>query len=47
MIASLSGGVAAVHPSAVVIDVSGVGILVACTPQTAASVRVGDPLMLH
>ena len=47
MIASLSGGVAAVHPSAVVIDVGGVGILVACTPQTAAGVRVGDALMLH
>jgi holliday junction DNA helicase RuvA len=47
VIASLSGGVAAVHPSAVVIDVGGVGILVACIPQTAASVRVGDVLMLH
>jgi Holliday junction DNA helicase RuvA len=47
MIASVAGAVAAVQPSAVVIDVGGVGISVSCTPQTAAGVRVGEALALH
>lgn len=47
MIASLSGVVAAVQPSAVVIEVGGVGMSVACTPQTAASVARGDDLSLQ
>lgn len=47
MIASVTGVVAAVQPSAVVIEVGGVGMSVACTPQTAASVRAGDGLALH
>ncbi len=47
MIASISGVVAAVQPSAVVVEVGGVGMSIACTPQTAASVRTGDGLALH
>ena len=47
MIASVSGSVASVRPSAVVIDVGGVGLLVSCTPQTAAGTRPGDTLAMH
>lgn len=47
MIASVSGVVAAVQPSGVVVEVGGVGISVACTPQTAASASRGDALALH
>ena len=47
MIASVSGVVAAVQPSGVVIEVGGIGVSVACTPQTAAAVRRGDGLALH
>lgn len=47
MIASVSGVVSVVQPSGVVIEVGGVGIAMACTPQTAASARRGDVLALH
>ncbi len=47
MIASVTGAVAAIQPSGVVVEVGGVGISVACTPQTAASTRRGDVVSLH
>jgi len=47
VIASLSGVVAAVQPSAVILEVGGVGMSVSCTPQTAASVTRGDALSLQ
>jgi holliday junction DNA helicase RuvA len=47
VIASLAGHVAAVQPSAVVVEVGGVGMSVACTPQTAAAVRPGEAVRLH
>lgn len=47
MIASVTGVVSAVQPSAVVIEVGGVGISVACTPQTAAAATRGDTLAVH
>lgn len=47
MIASVAGTVSTVQPSAVVIDVGGVGIRVSCTPQTAAAARPGEGLSLH
>lgn len=47
MIASLSGVVAAVQPSSVIVEVGGVGLSVLCTPQTAASVSRGDALSLQ
>jgi Holliday junction DNA helicase RuvA len=47
MIASVSGVVAAVQPSGVVIEVGGIGVSVSCTPQTAAVARRGDVLALH
>lgn len=47
MIASVSGRVAAVQPSGVVIEVGGIGVSVACTPQTAAGARSGEDLALH
>lgn len=47
MIASIRGPVLSVQPSAVIVEVGGVGILIACTPQTAASARAGDSVTLH
>lgn len=47
MIASVSGAVAGVNPSSLVVEVGGVGVLVACTPQTAAETRVGNVISLH
>lgn len=47
MIASVSGAVVAVQPSSVVIEVGGIGVLVACPPQAAASARTGQALTLH
>lgn len=43
MIARLCGQVVEVNPAEVVIDVSGVGYQVFCTPQTAGGLRVGQP----
>ena len=42
MIAHLSGCVAAVAPDGAVIEVSGVGLLVQCTPGTLAGLRLGE-----
>lgn len=47
MIATVTGAVAAVRPSSMVIEVGGVGMLVACPPQTAASARPGERITLH
>lgn len=47
MIASVSGTVIAVQPSALVVDVGGIGVLVACPPQVAASARIGQATTLH
>ncbi len=43
MIAHLNGTVAGVSPDGAVIDVGGVGLRVQCTPDTLASLRLGDP----
>ena len=42
MIRHIRGTVHAVDTGAMVIDVGGVGFLIACTPATAATVRVGE-----
>lgn len=47
MIASVTGMVAAVQPSSVVVEVGGIGVSLMCTPQTAAAARPGDILGLH
>ena len=47
MIAQLTGQVADVGASAVVLDVGGVGFLVACSPNTSSGLRVGSPATLH
>lgn len=41
MIAFVRGRVDALQPDAAVVEVGGVGLLVACTPQTIAGLRVG------
>jgi Holliday junction DNA helicase RuvA len=46
VIASVSGRVAAVGPDGAVIEVGGVGLAVSCTPNTLASLRVGDQARL-
>lgn len=46
MIAQLTGTVVAAGATWVVLDVSGVGFRLACTPATAASVGVGQPATL-
>lgn len=46
MIASLAGTVAALAPSAAVVEVSGVGLLVQCAPATLARLRVGESASL-
>jgi Holliday junction DNA helicase RuvA len=43
MIAHLAGTVAGVTPDGAVIDVGGVGLRVQCTPDTLASLRLGEP----
>jgi holliday junction DNA helicase RuvA len=43
MIAHLNGTVAGVAPDGAVIDVGGVGLRVQCTPDTLASLRLGEP----
>lgn len=47
MIASLKGTVASVAPSALVIDVGGVGYLVQVTPALALSARLGLEINVH
>lgn len=46
MIASVRGRVASVSPDAAVIEVGGVGLMVACAPSTLATLRVGDEARL-
>jgi len=43
VIAHLAGTVAAIGPDGAVIDVGGVGLRVACTPDTLASLKPGEP----
>ncbi|MCX6501065.1 MAG: Holliday junction branch migration protein RuvA [Microbacterium sp.] len=47
MIASLRGTVAHTGPDSVVLDVAGVGYLVAVTPDVARGAHLGDELHLH
>jgi Holliday junction DNA helicase RuvA len=46
MIASVRGRVASVSPDGAVVEVGGVGIAVACTPTTLATLRVGEEARL-
>ena len=46
MIASVRGRVAAVAPNGAVIEVGGVGLELACTPTTLATLRVGEEARL-
>ncbi|MEU3775720.1 Holliday junction branch migration protein RuvA [Streptomyces sp. NPDC032472] len=46
MIAFVSGPVAALTPTAAVIEVGGVGMAVQCTPNTIAGLRTGEPARL-
>ena len=47
MIAQLSGRVAAVGGTWVVVELHGLGLRVACTPATAGGTRPGEPISLH
>lgn len=47
MIAQLSGRVAAVGGTWVVVELHGLGLRVSCTPATAAGARPGEPISLH
>ena len=42
MIAHVAGSVSAIAPDGAVIDVSGVGLLIQCTPGTLAGLRLGE-----
>ncbi|MFE7135911.1 Holliday junction branch migration protein RuvA [Streptomyces sp. NPDC057638] len=46
MIASVSGPVAALAPTAAVIEVGGIGMSVQCTPTTLAGLRIGQEARL-
>ena len=46
MIAHVTGSVSAIAPDGAVIDVSGVGLLVQCTPATLARLRLGEQAQL-
>lgn len=46
MIAQVSGTVASVAPTSAVVEVGGFGVLVLCSPGTAAELRVGAPATL-
>lgn len=46
MIAQLTGTVVAAGATWVVVDLSGFGVRALCTPATAASVRLGEPVTL-
>ncbi|MGH8869322.1 MAG: Holliday junction branch migration protein RuvA [Actinomycetes bacterium] len=46
MIASVSGRVTALLPTGAVVEVGGVGLAVACTPSTVASLRTGQEARL-
>ena len=47
MISQLTGRVADLRPTSVVLDVGGVGFLVACTPETSASLAKVETATLH
>ena len=47
MIAQLTGRVAALGGTWLVVDLSGFGLKAQCTPSTAGAVRVGDQVTLH
>jgi holliday junction DNA helicase RuvA len=47
MIAQLTGRVAAVSATWLVVDLSGFGLKAFCTPATVGAVRVGDQVTLH
>jgi len=47
MIAQLTGRIAELRPTAVVLDVGGVGFLLQCTPNTAAGLAPHDQATLH
>ena len=47
MIAQLTGRVAAVGGTWLVVDLSGFGLKALCTPATAGAVRVGEQVTLH
>ncbi len=47
MIAQLSGTVAALGGTWLVLDLSGFGLKVLCTPATAGTLRVGEDAQLH
>jgi len=47
MISQLTGRVADVGPTSVVLDVGGVGFLIACTPDTAASLSKASTATLY
>src|SRR5258706_5593919 len=46
MIASVRGRVTSVAPDGAVVEVGGVGLSVVCTPNTLASLRIGDEARL-
>ncbi|MFG3285678.1 Holliday junction branch migration protein RuvA [Streptomyces sp. NPDC048111] len=46
MIAFVSGPVAALAPDAAVVEVGGIGMALQCTPNTLATLRVGQPAKL-
>jgi holliday junction DNA helicase RuvA len=46
MIASVTGTVTGLGPDGAVVEVGGVGLLLACTPTTLASLRVGETARL-
>jgi holliday junction DNA helicase RuvA len=46
VIASVAGTVLSVSPTAAVVEVGGVGLLVQCTPATLAGLAVGEPARL-
>lgn len=47
MIAHLTGTLAAVGGTWLVLDLNGFGVKVLCTPDTAVGVRLGEPTTLH
>jgi len=47
MISSVRGTVVHIEPDSVVVEVGGVGLLIAVTPQVARTARLGEPLVLH
>ena len=46
MIAQLSGSVVQLGPTSAVVEVGGFGVLVLCSPNTSAALRLGQPATL-